>query len=50
VRNEVEYQVNLKAELEVAELHRKVDDLQGELLSRLARIEKASTRPPSAPA
>jgi uncharacterized membrane protein len=47
VRNDVEYQVNLKAELEVAELHRKVDDFQGELLARLARLEKASTRSPS---
>jgi uncharacterized membrane protein len=39
VRNDVEYDVNLKAELEVAELHKKVDHLHGEVLARLARIE-----------
>jgi uncharacterized membrane protein len=41
VRNDIEYHVNLKAELEVAELHRKLADMEGELLSRLARLEKA---------
>jgi uncharacterized membrane protein len=40
VRNDVEYDVNLKAELEVGELHKKLDHLHGELLGRLARIEK----------
>jgi CRP/FNR family cyclic AMP-dependent transcriptional regulator len=40
VRNDIEYDVNLKAELEVGELHKKVDHLHGELLARLARIEK----------
>jgi uncharacterized membrane protein len=40
VRNDIEYDVNLKAELEVAELHKKLDHLQGEVLLRLARIEK----------
>jgi CRP/FNR family cyclic AMP-dependent transcriptional regulator len=40
VKNDIEYQVNLKAELEVAELHNKLDDLHGDLLGRLARIEK----------
>ena len=41
VRNDIEYQVNLKAELEVAELHRNVADLQEDVLARLGRIEKA---------
>jgi uncharacterized membrane protein len=41
VRNDVEYDVNLKAELEVAELHKKVDHLHSEVLARLARIEKS---------
>jgi uncharacterized membrane protein len=41
VRNDVEYDVNLKAELEVAELHEKVDHLQGEVLARLERIERS---------
>jgi uncharacterized membrane protein len=40
VRNDIEYDVNLKAELEVSELHKKLDHLHGELLGRLARIEK----------
>jgi CRP/FNR family cyclic AMP-dependent transcriptional regulator len=40
VRNDIEYRVNLKAELEVAHLHVKVDALHEELLARLARIEQ----------
>ena len=40
VRNDIEYDVNLKAELEVAELHKKLDLLHAEVLERLARIEK----------
>jgi len=44
LRNDVEYQVNLKAELEVAELHRNMADLQAELLARLDRIEKSVSR------
>jgi uncharacterized membrane protein len=40
VRNDIEYRVNLKAELEIAALHCKVEDLQTELLNRLTRIEK----------
>lgn len=41
VRNDIEYKVNLKAELEVAQLHEKVDHLHAELISRLDRLEKA---------
>jgi uncharacterized membrane protein len=44
IRNDVEYKVNLKAELEVAELHRNMADLQAELLARLERIEKSVSR------
>ena len=40
VRSDIEYDVNLKAELEVAHLHEKIDHLHGELLQRLAAIEK----------
>jgi uncharacterized membrane protein len=40
VRNDIEYQVNLKAELEVAELHRKLADVHSDVLERLARLEK----------
>jgi CRP/FNR family cyclic AMP-dependent transcriptional regulator len=41
VRNDIEYDVNLKAELEIAELHKKVDHLQQEVLARLSRMERA---------
>lgn len=40
VRSDIEYDVNLKAELEVAELHEKVDHLHAEILNRLHQIEK----------
>ncbi|HEY3233180.1 MAG TPA: DUF1003 domain-containing protein [Polyangiaceae bacterium] len=42
VRNDIEYQVNLKAELEIAHLHEKFDQLQAELWARLQNLEQAS--------
>jgi uncharacterized membrane protein len=39
IRADVDYEVNLKAELEVSHLHEKVDQLQAALLSRLHQIE-----------
>jgi CRP/FNR family transcriptional regulator, cyclic AMP receptor protein len=39
-RNDIEYQVNLKAELEIAHLHEKFDHMNAELLARLSRLEK----------
>jgi uncharacterized membrane protein len=45
VRNDIEYDVNLKAELEIAHLHEKFDHLHAELLSRLNTIERHSKRP-----
>jgi uncharacterized membrane protein len=41
IRNDIEYDVNLKAEREVAHLHEKVDLLTAELNQRLAALEKA---------
>ncbi len=41
VRNDIEYDVNLKAELEIAHLHEKVDHLHGELLARLDAMDRA---------
>jgi uncharacterized membrane protein len=41
LRNDVEYDVNLKAELEVAHLHEKVDAMHSEILIRLATLQKA---------
>ncbi len=37
VRNEIEYQVNLKAEMEIAHMHEKVDDMYAALMARLER-------------
>lgn len=39
VRADVEYDVNLKAELEIAHLHVKMDELRSDLLHRLARLD-----------
>lgn len=44
VRSDVEYEVNIKAELEVAHLHEKTDRLYEEMLERLTRIEKQLAR------
>ena len=40
IRADIEYDVNLKAELEIAHLHAKVDRLQSQLLAELAEIKK----------
>ncbi len=40
VRNDIEYNVNLKAEREVAELHEKVDLLREDLLARLEQLHR----------
>jgi len=42
VRNDIEYEVNVKSELEIAHLHEKVDLLHAEVLERLATIEKTT--------
>ena len=41
IRSDVEYEINLKAELEVAHLHEKTDRIHEEMLERFTRIEKA---------
>lgn len=40
IRSDIEYEVNLKAELEVAHLHEKTDKLYEEMVDRLNRLEK----------
>jgi len=40
VRSDIEYDVNLKAELEIAHLHEKLDHVHAEVLARLANIER----------
>ena len=44
IRGDIEYDVNLKAELEVAHLHEKVDRLAAEVAARLARIQNTLDR------
>jgi CRP/FNR family cyclic AMP-dependent transcriptional regulator len=44
IRSDIEYDVNLKAELEVAHLHEKVDHLTAETARRLSAIEQALGR------
>ena len=41
VRADIEYDVNLRAELEVAELHQKIDQLNSTVLSRLDLLQHA---------
>ncbi|MEY4579330.1 MAG: hypothetical protein RL701_4033 [Pseudomonadota bacterium] len=42
VRNDIEYEINLKAELEIGQLHRKVDRLYEQVSQRLANLERVS--------
>jgi CRP/FNR family cyclic AMP-dependent transcriptional regulator len=39
-RNDIEYAVNLKAELEIAHLHEKFDRMNADVLARLAALQK----------
>jgi uncharacterized membrane protein len=50
VRSDIEYDVNIKAELEVAHLHEKTDQIHEEMLDRFARLERALTSMKSAQA
>jgi uncharacterized membrane protein len=47
VRNDIEYEVNLRAELEVAHLHEKLDQMNADLLARLEKVERAVGAAPS---
>jgi CRP/FNR family cyclic AMP-dependent transcriptional regulator len=47
VRSDIEYDVNLKAELEIAHLHEKMDRLTSEILARLGKLEKATPSLPT---
>jgi CRP/FNR family cyclic AMP-dependent transcriptional regulator len=40
VRNDIEYDVNLKAEMQIAHMHEKVDNIYAEIQKRLDRMEK----------
>mgnify|MGYP002789399261 CR=1 FL=1 len=51
VRNDVEYDVNLKAEMQIAHLHEKFDENYAEMHKRLERIEqRLGTRGPASAA
>jgi uncharacterized membrane protein len=41
VRADIEYDVNIKAELEIAHLHEKTDRIYTEMLEHFIRIEKS---------
>jgi uncharacterized membrane protein len=41
VKADIEYEVNIKAELEVAHLHEKTDRIQETMLARFNRLEQA---------
>jgi uncharacterized membrane protein len=41
VRSDIEYEVNIKAELEVAHLHEKTDRLYENVMARFAKLEKS---------
>ena len=47
VRNDIEYEINLKAELEIAHMHEKVDHMHAEILARLANVERTLGAPPA---
>ena len=40
VRSDIEYEVNVKAEMEVAHLHDKIDGIREELVQHLSRLER----------
>jgi uncharacterized membrane protein len=50
VRSNIEYEVNIKAELEVAHLHEKTDRIHAEMLEHFNRVEKALAARGGAPA
>jgi uncharacterized membrane protein len=41
VRSDIEYEVNIKAELEVAHLHEKTDRIYENMMARFAKLEKS---------
>jgi uncharacterized membrane protein len=45
VRSELDYQVNVRAEIEIMELHQKVDRMQEEILALLSQLKPAPAPP-----
>ncbi len=48
-RNDIEFDVNLKAEMQIAHMHRKVDEQHASMAARLSHIEKLLTATRAAP-
>jgi uncharacterized membrane protein len=46
VRADIEYDVNIKAEMEVAHLHEKTDHIHEEMLRRFGKLEKMLAQKP----
>jgi uncharacterized membrane protein len=42
IRSDIEYDVNIKAELEVAHLHEKVDHMYEQMLQKFTLLEKSA--------
>jgi len=49
IRGDIEYDVNLKAELEIAQLHEKMDRLHSEALRRLDELRRHVAKPAAPP-
>ena len=45
VRSDIEYEVNIKAELEIAHLHEKTDRIYENMMARFEKLEKGLTSP-----
>jgi len=50
IRNDTEYEINLKAELQIQHLHEKIDQVQAQMLSRLDALDPKRRPPGSLPA
>jgi len=47
VRADIEYDINIKAELEIAHLHEKTDRIYADMLEQFMRLEKNITSRPA---
>jgi CRP/FNR family cyclic AMP-dependent transcriptional regulator len=47
VRSDIEYEINIKAELEVAHLHEKTDRIYENMMARFEKLERALGQPPA---
>jgi uncharacterized membrane protein len=45
VRADIEYEVNIKAELEIAHLHEKTDRIYENMMARFEKMDKRTTSP-----